>query len=305
MAISVTEPVGPAINWTRQMLFRPFSMEKWFAVGFCAWLAYLGQGGGGTFPSGHFRGGGSGGPDFQPIISWVKENLALVITIGAALLLLFLVIGLLVCWLSSRGRFMFLDNVVRNRAEIREPWDAFRDQGNSLFLFRMSVGLGAFLAVAAIAGVVLLLALPSIRARELLPAGVAAIVAGGLLILALSVFCGLLTMFTEDFVVPVMYLRGGRVLAAWGEVWPLIRANAGVFVLYVLFKLVIGMVVGMIAMLVFCATCCCLAVLPFLWAVALLPLLVFMRSYSVIFLAQFGSGYRLLPEISLDAGAHS
>src|SRR5436309_4649074 len=43
--VSVTSPIEPALEWTKRLLFRPFDLGKWFTLGFCAWLAYLGQGG--------------------------------------------------------------------------------------------------------------------------------------------------------------------------------------------------------------------------------------------------------------------
>ena len=53
--ISVTEPVSPALERVKTMLFKPFDLGKWFTIGFCAWLAFLGKGGGGggdsTVPS--------------------------------------------------------------------------------------------------------------------------------------------------------------------------------------------------------------------------------------------------------------
>ena len=44
--ISVTEPVSPALERVKTMLFKPFDLGKWFTIGFCAWLAALGEGGG-------------------------------------------------------------------------------------------------------------------------------------------------------------------------------------------------------------------------------------------------------------------
>ena len=41
--ISVIDPIMPAIERVKTMLFKPFDLAKWFAVGFCAWLANLGQ----------------------------------------------------------------------------------------------------------------------------------------------------------------------------------------------------------------------------------------------------------------------
>ena len=39
--ISVIDPIGPAIEHVRLMLFKPFDLSKWLIIGFCAWLANL------------------------------------------------------------------------------------------------------------------------------------------------------------------------------------------------------------------------------------------------------------------------
>jgi hypothetical protein len=68
MAISVTDPIGWALTRTGRMLFKPFDGRKWFVLGFCAWLANLGVGGGpninlrGGVPGGRRRRGGSAAP---------------------------------------------------------------------------------------------------------------------------------------------------------------------------------------------------------------------------------------------------
>ena len=46
ISISVIDPISQAIEKTKQILFNPFDWKKWFAIGFCAWLANLCQGGG-------------------------------------------------------------------------------------------------------------------------------------------------------------------------------------------------------------------------------------------------------------------
>jgi hypothetical protein len=76
--VSVVDPITPAINRVKLMLFQPFDIGKWFIIGFCAWLAYLGSGGGngggGGGPSGH---GGNfpaeGGQEFRQVFDEVKE----------------------------------------------------------------------------------------------------------------------------------------------------------------------------------------------------------------------------------------
>jgi hypothetical protein len=40
--VSVIAPIQPAIERARRLLFQPFDLARWFAIGFCAWLARLG-----------------------------------------------------------------------------------------------------------------------------------------------------------------------------------------------------------------------------------------------------------------------
>ena len=73
----------------------------------------------------------------------------------------------------------------------------------------------------------------------------------------------------------------------------LLAGRGGTFVLYLLKKLVIGLAVGSITFGVVCATCC-IAALPYVGTVILLPLHVFVRSYSLYFLGQFGPDWQVI-----------
>ena len=108
----------------RELLF-PARMEKWLTLGFIAFLAGLGEGGGnynfrwpgggkmgGPFGSGGGGGGKSATPDPTPAemlreaMTWVHEHLALVIVLGSVALLFGFGLGLVLTWLSSRGKLM-------------------------------------------------------------------------------------------------------------------------------------------------------------------------------------------------------
>ena len=58
--VSVTRPVGLAIDRMKRVLFQPFDPGKWLVIGFCAWLAALGRGGGGGGGQYHFGPSGRG-----------------------------------------------------------------------------------------------------------------------------------------------------------------------------------------------------------------------------------------------------
>jgi hypothetical protein len=229
-------------------------------------------------------------------MEWIHAHLALVIALAVVVFLVFLALGLVLTWIRSRGKFMFLDGVVRNRAAVVEPWHEFARQGNSLFLFAFCFSLAAAAVALVVAGAGLALAWPDIRAERFGAGALLALLVGGPLLFAELLACGIVHVLLEDFVVPAMYLRRQRVLEAWSTVRrEVLAGQVGTIILYFLMKIVLAMGVGVIALVVTCLTCC-LAALPYLGSVILLPLLVFRRSYSLCFLAQFGPGWRCFSE---------
>ena len=66
-----------------------------------------------------------------------------------ALVMVILILILVFMWIGARGRFIFTDCVVKNRAAIVAPWHEFRREGNSFFLFSLVVG---FLGVCSLRG---------------------------------------------------------------------------------------------------------------------------------------------------------
>ena len=190
---------------------------------------------------------------------------------------------------------MFLHCVAQNKAEVKVPWHKFRHQGNSLFVFRLVLGVIGFICVAVPVGVlallIILLARKSVYTAGALVIGIILLV---LIAIGIGIVFALVSKFTKDFVVPIMYLRGSRCLDAWGEFWHLLGSNKGRFALYILFQIVISMAIGAIVTMVACVTCCCAAcifAIPYIGTVALLPILVFGRSYSLYYLAQYGGQY--------------
>lgn len=294
--ISVTVPIDRAFSWMKKVLFNPFDIQKWFVLGFCAFLAGLAGGGsgGGGFHSPFRSDSGSKCGQFDQAHAWVMSHLHLVIGLGLLLLLLIFALVALFQWLGSRGQFMFLDGVVHNRAAVVEPWHRFRRLGNDLFVFRFLLGLCAMAVFAVLGFLGWLIARPDIAARQFgSSAALALVVAGGpalLVILALVI----VSLLLGDFVVPVMYRRDLRTGQAFGILWKeIVLGHGGSFVLFYLMRIVLGLAAGLIVVVGTCCTCCLLA-LPYLGAVAFLPVWVFFRSYSLYFLEQFGEEWRLV-----------
>ncbi len=305
--ISVTEPVSPALERVKAMLFKPFDLGKWFTIGFCAWLAFLGEGGsGGGFNSGFNnsfnKNGGTTGESFRhgyhQARDYVLNNLDWIIPAAAGAMILLLALWLLILWLSSRGKFMFLHCVALDKAEVTGPWSKFEREANSLFWFRLVMGLIGMVLMLPMLAVIAGLIVRMVMRGEPDFAGIMVAAGLGLVFFLLAIVFALVRKFTEDFVVPIQFLRGGKCLAAWKEFWGLLASHAGLFTLYILFQIVLGMAIGIVVFGAIIITCClagCLMIIPYIGTVLLLPVLVFKRSYSLYFLRQFGPGYDVFP----------
>jgi hypothetical protein len=294
--ISVIDPIGQAIEHVRLMLFKPFDLSKWFIIGFCAWLAQLGHGG---------SGGGNGGNGWradghEPVFHAIKEgilaHLAIIILVGAIVIPIIIIIAVVLCWLRSRGQFMFVHCVAGNKAEVVVPWNKFARHGNSLFWFRIVLGfigfpvIGLPVAAAIFAGFVMC-------ATGFNPAAIIGLTGAIFVVVVVAVLLGLIAKFTTDFVVPIMFLNTESCVAGWKQCLALISGNKAQMFLYILFQIVICMVIAFIALticLVTCCCCCCLLVLfvlPYVGTVILLPLIAFKRAYSLFYLRQFGTQF--------------
>ena len=304
LEISVTAPVSAGLERVKQVLFRPFDLGKWFVVGFCAWLALLGQqgggGGGGNF---NFGSPDRGGRDslmqgLERAKDYVMDNLNWVVPLAAALIVVVLGFALLFNWLSSRGKFMFLHCVALNKAEVKTPWNQFAREGNSLFWFRLVLGLLGALLTLPLVGLMAFLIIGMVKAGEPSVAGIVLSAVALLAVIVIGTVFFLIRKLTMDFVVPIMYLRRKTCREGWRELRGLFTANVGNFVLYFLFQLVMAMAIGLMVLIVGIATCCiafCFMALPYLGTVLLLPVHVFNRAYSLYYLAQFGREFDVFP----------
>ena len=288
--VSVIEPVSPAIETVKATLFKPFDLGKWFVIGFCAWLAQLSQGGFHfNFP---FRGFDRSHLLPSQLQNFFEIRLPLIITIGAVAFIIGTAILVVCLWLSSRGKFMFLYCVALNKAEVKTPWHRFRQQGNSLFLFRLAVGVVFLLCLLLFTGaIVLFVALFGRYHGNISPPVFVAVALLSFILVPVAIGVALILKLTSDFVVPLMYLRPCTCVEAWREFWALLSKNIGRFALYILFQIVIAMAIGAIVVAAVLVTCCCagaLLAIPYIGTVLKLPLLMFSRAYSLLYLRQFG-----------------
>jgi hypothetical protein len=249
MAMDVTKAFSPAIEHTANVLFRPFVFKKWLGLGFVALLAGSGGGGGG--------GGNSGGSWPGPDESWPKDPASaghlvqqwfishiVLIVLGALLLI---GISILFAWLSSVMKLVYVDQITRSSGAVKEPFARLKGLGTSFFLFGICFGLISLLALGTLVG----LPLAAVFVGHMGTAAVVIAVIWAILVgIACVVVMGAASVFADDFVLPTMYVRNVRVLEAWRIILPVLKANAGQSVLYLLLLIVIGIVTGIGAVLI-------------------------------------------------------
>ena len=297
MDISVINPITHAWNHMVRILFKPFAFKKWLALGFCAFLAQCSEqgmvasGGGNNNPSG-----------FDEGKLWIENNIGFFISIVSAGILLVLIIGLLISWISCRGKFMLLDGIVKNRGAIKEPWAEYKKEGNSLFLFSIVVGLVFFVIFLLIAGISVLIAMPDIQSKAFGGASIAAIVLGGSLML-LFILTGIaLSAFIKILMVPTMYLKRVRAIQGWKIAWnQLLNGHVGSFMLLILIMFLLGIGASTVAFYAFCATCC-IAALPYVSSVVFLPITVFFVCYALYYIQQFGIEWKFFKAMCEKCG---
>ena len=289
--------------WERMMiiLFRPFDLGKWCVIGFSAFLAGLISGGNGISGSSY-----NGNPNFYqtdntyghvqawPQIHTAISNFLSGFTLGlivlAALVIFALIIAvvLVIYWLSARGQFLFLDNIVRNRAAISWPWNHYARQANSLFWFYLLVMVFSFAVILPILAVAIVMAIPYyVQLRWPVGQELTGFVFIGLVYFIVVTVLSLILFIFREFGVPLMFRNGLMARTAFVESLGIIRDHFGSVVVFVLLRFAIFIGVSILSVIACCLTCCFEA-LPYVGTVILLPMLVYVRCFSLDCLAQFG-----------------
>lgn len=304
MKIKFIEPISCGWNRMTNALFKPFDLGKWFIIGFTTFLADLtdwhgGSGGGG--------GKGKGRADLDDLVefphnawNWLMDHPGWFTLIIAGIIFLIGVI-ILLTWLSSRGKFMFLDNAVHNRAMVTQPWREYKRHGNSLFIWRFFFGLLCLTLFILIMIQVFYLIIDINESgfmSQLLP-----VIGYAIIIFAVMLITGYISLFLTDFVVPIMYINNISAIKAWQRFLSLFSKYWLYFTMYGLLVFILYFFGIMLIIMAGFLTCCLgfiLLIIPFINSVITLPFSYFFRSFSLEFLEQFGPEFKVFPETGAE-----
>ncbi len=295
-------------NIMKQSLFsKPFNLDKWFAIGFTAFLANLVSGSSGGGGSNSFRKNYNDNLSFGDVFTFPQiayewlgtHQLWLWLIIFGVVLIIAIVIVL--TWLSSRGQFMFLHNVVYDKDDVKIPWNEYRKEGDSLFLWRLVYGAIVFFISIFIIFYGFTFAKNAYMNDFSFSDKVFTILSLVGMFGLLAIITAYISLFLKDFIVPIMFKHRLTTTQAWSFFLPTLKSNVFHFLLYGIFILFLWLV-AVAAIIAFGLVTCCLGflimIIPYIGTVLLLPVYYTFRALSVRFLEQFGDEFSLFPKES-------
>ena len=239
--ITAADSVSPAIQRTKDLLFKPFSWGTYLKLGL---VAIITEGAGRNFRSSSHGGHTSGdGPIIHSPFHLTPEWCAAIV----AAVLVVILLSMVIAYLITRLRFAFFHCLIHNSKEIRPGWRLYREQATRFFWMNIVVGLGFLLLVA-------LIALPFVKGfwrliRETPPGGhpdlglLLSLVLPLIPIILLLVLAGILTdVILRDLMLPHYALENATAGEAWTSAWDRILDEKRQFAVYALLRVVLPLI---------------------------------------------------------------
>ena len=320
---SLGDALEKAFDRVVEYCFQPFDFTKWWIMGFVAWIASLGENGIGSgfhfnIPLGNSTPSSSNKvlTNTKSITSEIEQFIHDKLTtewiiagiVGAiVLLLIFLIIWLVVAWLKAKFTFIFIDNIINDRAEVKKPWREWDKQGTSLFKWKVLFSvISTFIMTPLILmaiGIPLKMCWSSFEAEQLLPAGKTGLIIGALFIFIItiaSIILAIISFVVNKLIVPIMYKERLTIKEAWKRFRPVLNTNKGNITLFIIVYAFVVIAVGSVAaialLIVGLLTCgfFCMAFIPllsgFIVSIIMLPVTIFYRMFSYEYAMQFELG---------------
>ena len=286
--VKLTALIGKSFDRMIEILFKPFSVNKWLKLILIAFLAGALAGGNGS--------GGGGGNNHPPQKQEVKQAagqtgtgqasektpgqvhavsgaisqpaapakapsapppLIVIALIVGAVLICILALLLLMTWLGSRFRFVWFNAIVNNTGSIIEPYSRHSRGANSLFKFSILVFVGFLIFTALDVGGALY-AMYKVGAFGhgfvwSVPVALKIFLLPTLFFLVAILALVILNVIIDNFAVPIMALDELRLVPALEKFGDIFLRNWRDVILFLLVLLLLGIVasaaVGVIALL--------------------------------------------------------
>lgn len=302
MRIAYIAPLERGLSRMKHALFTPFDLGKWFTLGFTVFLAEIinshngGGGGGSSSARERIHVGLDDIRDIpEAVFNWFADN---PIWFAACLfgLIALIAIVLILTWLSSRGKFMFLYNVATEDAKVSKPWREYGREADSLFLWRVVFGLISLVPTVLLIGFGLRIAFEIWDGYYPTALMIIGLISLGLIALVFFIAIAYIDLFLNAFVVPIMYRERLPATGAWQRFLALFSRHPWHFILYGLVVFFLHLMVSVCLFVVGLFTCCfglLILAIPYIGSVITLPISYTYRAFSLEYLEQFGPEYKI------------
>jgi len=239
--LSASEAIGPALQRTRDFLANPFRWRTFFKLAAVAFFAEMG----GFNASSFSRGTGSGTHGLPP------AALAFLIAFAVIIGLVSLVIGLILLYIGSRLQLVLVELVATRQSWVAPVW---RRVSSTTWRW---IGLKLLFFVCILL-VTLPLTIPVVlyfvhHAHDISAGGffsglriaqMICFVAGGILVLLVI---SAVYLLVRDLALPFIALEDSTISNALGRLRAVVEAEPGQVALYVLLRVLLGVVFGLVA----------------------------------------------------------
>ncbi|WOF15727.1 DUF4013 domain-containing protein [Methanoplanus sp. FWC-SCC4] len=224
--------IDDAISKTKALLW-PFNWSIWLRI---AIISFFVGGISGINPFQFTSPSGNGSIDSAGI-NEIMNIMPIIIAITALIIFLALIFG----YLSSVFQFVFVDCLSKEEFTLRKFFRQELGRGARLFAFQILLAI-AFVAIIIIAG---LLMFAGISGFGDIPntAILGAIISVFLLVFLLSIPVLIVTLFTIDFVVPIMIRENCGIIEGWKHCWSVMKKDWWQTIVYLVMKIILSIVV--------------------------------------------------------------
>jgi hypothetical protein len=252
--LSATEAVSPALNRTRDFLFRSFQWRTYLKL--CA-VGVVTEGFWNSANRSH-GGGGSGGTVGASSLMNISPGTFTALVYAAVVAL---VLTVVLFYVVVRLRFSLFHCLAYQVRELTPGWRLYRAQAMRFFLLSIAVGLGyiAFAVVALSPFVPIVLRVfhqvqqtGNLDMRTILPIILPIVLQFIPVVMVLALLGVVIDVVMRDFMLPHMALENASTGDAWSAVLARFSSNKGAFFLYMLLRLLLPFVamIGLFVVLI-------------------------------------------------------
>ena len=245
--ISAVDSITLAVEHTKQQLFRPFRIGQWTRLAFVGLLA--GELGANGCNRSNFQAPVHHGPMATPHFPAFSAIDPTLIAAAIAAIIASIAVGLILMYVGSVMRFILFDSVVARECHIRWDWNRRLAPGWRLFVFKLLYGILSLAGIALIIGIPVTFAFSAGWFHEPKQHLAPLVLAGAFLFCTFFVFLiatAVIFVLTKDFVVPQMALESLDVMEGWRRLWAMMKVEKGAYVAYVVMKMVLAIVAGIL-----------------------------------------------------------